>query len=331
MLLTEAEDTLWVASASLKEAQRACALNPDGADGYFLETLGVDKDQREGIRSELREASPEGVDPVVRYIVGHTCGCPYRSLSGKLSRYPIPEPRLPSGNGDLFLEIGCNWGRWCIAASRKGYAPVGIDPSLGAVMAARRVAAQLDVPGRFVVADGRYLPFRAGRFDVVFSYSVLQHFSKDNAKLALAEVARVLKNGGASLIQMPNRFGVRSLQHQIRAAFREETGFDIRYWTLPELRRVFSELIGLSSIQVDGYFGLGIQPRDKDLLPAQYRLVVNCSEALRTLSRTLPWMKYFADSVYVTSVRQRQEHLSDPVLPQSKMESPLQHRPGAMG
>ena len=43
---------------------------------------------------------------------------------------------LPRGP---LLDIGCSWGRWSLAAARKGYSVVGIDPSLGAVMAARRI------------------------------------------------------------------------------------------------------------------------------------------------------------------------------------------------
>jgi cyclopropane fatty-acyl-phospholipid synthase-like methyltransferase len=42
------------------------------------------------------------------------------------------------GAGKLLLDIGCSWGRWSISAARNGWCVVGIDPSLGAIMAARR-------------------------------------------------------------------------------------------------------------------------------------------------------------------------------------------------
>ena len=39
--------------------------------------------------------------------------------------------------GTRLLDIGCSWGRWSLAAAARGYDAVGIDPSLGAIMAAR--------------------------------------------------------------------------------------------------------------------------------------------------------------------------------------------------
>ena len=71
-----------------------------------------------------------GIDPYVQDIIVGTCGNLYKPLSGSLSRYPIPELRLPQGQGEHLLDVGCNWGRWSISAARNGYQPVGIDPSL---------------------------------------------------------------------------------------------------------------------------------------------------------------------------------------------------------
>ncbi len=303
MLRSDGERTHGDADASLKQGWLAQESGAGAGDDYFLESVGVSEGQRAKIRREIESRPSDGIDPVVRYSVGHTCGLLYDSAVGNLSAYPIPEVRLPPGNGELLLDIGCGWGRWSIAAGRKGYSPVGVDPSLGWVLTAQRVASKLGLPGKFVVADGRYLPFRAGLFDVAFSFGVLQHFSKDNVKLALGEVARVLKDGGTSLVQLVNRCGLRSLQHQIRRGFREGRNFEVRYWTVPEIRKTFFQLIGPSSVSVDSFFGLGIQPQDKPLMPRKYRLVVNCSEALRTLSESMRWMTYFADSVYIQSVR----------------------------
>jgi ubiquinone/menaquinone biosynthesis C-methylase UbiE len=54
----------------------------------------------------------------------------------------------------------------------------------------------------YVVGDARYLPFRDTIFDQVFSYSVLQHLAKSDVERVLDDVARVLKTGESSLIQM---------------------------------------------------------------------------------------------------------------------------------
>ena len=82
----------------------------------------------------------------------------YKDLVGNLRGYPIPAIGLPAAKGERLLDIGCNWGRWTIAAARKGYRVTGMDPDLGAVLAARRVAEQLGVNAEFVVADVKVSP-----------------------------------------------------------------------------------------------------------------------------------------------------------------------------
>lgn len=242
---------------------------------------------------------PGGIDPFVQNIIAATNGLLYIRLVGKLADYPIPYLRLPPGGGKRFLEIGCNWGRWCVPAARMGYCPVGIDPSLKGIRAARHVAQQLGIEAHYVVADGRYLPFASGTFDQIFSYSVLQHLSKENARLTLREVARTLHSAGSFLVQMPNCFGIRCLYHQARRGFREGCDFDVRYWTPRELVSTFRSIFGSARILVDGFFSLNPQISDVNFLPWQYRAVVYASEALRRISGTLSPLTYVADSLYV--------------------------------
>ena len=295
LLVDDASQTHGAAYASLR------ARREDGP--YFVDSLGCTPEERDAIRREIAAGGPSKVDPVISYMVAQTNGLLYRPVIGKLSRYPIPELRLDDGDGRLFLDIGCNWGRWSIAAARKGYRVVGIDPSLGAVAAARRLAERLEIDACYIVADARYLPFPDASFDIVFSYSVLQHFAKENVKVALREIARMIEPAGTSFIQMPNAFGIRSLQHQVMRGFRPARDFEIRYWTPRELLRTFETLIGPTDLSADGYFGLGIQPTDVDLLPFKYRVVVRASEKLRTASLKARWMARFADSVYLKSLR----------------------------
>jgi SAM-dependent methyltransferase len=243
------------------------------------------------------------VDPYVQTAVAGTNGLMYVSLVGRLSEYPIPTLNLPPAAGATLLDIGCNWGRWCIAAGRLGYSPVGIDPSLEAVQAARRVAAQLGVPARFVVGDGRFLPFRDGLFDVTFSYSVLQHFSGPDLRATLAQVRRVLHPGGRSLIQMANALGLRCLYHQLRRRFREPADFDVRYWTPWQLLGTFRELVGPSELAVDGVLTLNPQASEAHLLPWRFRAVVGLSMWWRRLAARFPLLARVADSLYVTSCK----------------------------
>jgi SAM-dependent methyltransferase/uncharacterized protein YbaR (Trm112 family) len=259
----------------------------------------------------LRELPPFGVtptgmivDPWVNEAIGATNGMLYLPVQGKLKEYPIPAIRLPRGNGQLLLEIGCSWGRWCVAAARAGYRPVGIDPSLNGVLAARRVTRQLGVDASFAVADGRYLPFRDGTFDQVFSYSVLQHLSKQDVCEILSDVSRVLRPGGRSLIQMANMFGIRCLYHQARRGFRTTRGFEVRYWPPGELKATFSRLIGPSKLSIDGFFSLDPQLSDLRFFPVQYKAIVYASELLRRVGLAVPALKLVADSLYVDSVKE---------------------------
>jgi len=250
-------------------------------------------------------ATPTGleIDPWVNDAIPATNGLLYLPVQGRLKEYPIPAIRLPRGEGKLLLEIGCSWGRWCVAAAQAGYHPVGIDPSLKGVLAARRVTRQLGIDACFAVADGRYLPFRSGTFDQVFSYSVLQHLSKADVREILIDVSRVLRPGGRSLIQMANMFGVRCLYHQARRGFRATHGFEVRYWSPRELKETFARLIGPSELSIDGFFSLNPQVSDLRFFPARYKAVVYASEALRHAGGAVPALQLVADSLYVDSMR----------------------------
>src|SRR5665213_3496574 len=108
------------------------------------------------------------MDPAISYLIGATCGWGYVDRIGKDVAYPIPRIPVDDGAGRLLLDIGCSWGRGSIAAARKGWRGGGIDPSLGAIMAARRAFRdQPDV--MFVCGDARFLPFKKEAFECVFS------------------------------------------------------------------------------------------------------------------------------------------------------------------
>ena len=245
------------------------------------------------------------VDPVVQELIAATCGRHYRGLVNRLPSYPIPQLRLPPGEGRLFLEVGCNWGRWCVAAARQGYVPVGVDPSLRAIQAARRVARQLGVEAFYVVADARRLPFRDASFPTAFSYSVFQHFAKPDALASFDELGRVLEPGGTALVQMANVYGLRSMLNQARERrWREPRAlFDVRYWSPRELREELERRVGPTDLTVDGFLTLNPQPTDLELLPRRYRALVRTSEALRSLAGAVPPLTYAADSLYALSRR----------------------------
>lgn len=264
--------------------------------------------------SELQSENPSPMndygqinelDGFVQGEIPYTSGTLYYSVHKKLTRYPIPVLRLEQGNGERLLDIGCNWGRWSIAAAWKGYKPIGIDPSLDAILAAKRVSKHLGAETNFVVGDARFLPFANDSFDVVFSYGVFQHFSKDNVRTSLDEAVRVLIQNGKALFQMPNKYGVRSFYNQWRRGFTEGENFDVRYWTPSELMKTFEERFGETRMTSDCFFGLGLQKSDADLFPLPYKIAIHSSEILRKISKTLSPITKIADSVYLECENQK--------------------------
>lgn len=260
-------------------------------------------DQSKGLRPLRQGTSTTDVDWFVQDQVAATSGYLYEPLRGRLNKYPIPDIRLTSSEGARLLDIGCNWGRWCIAAALKGYRPVGIDPSLDACLAARRVAHHFGIELDVVVGDARFLPFRTESFQTAFSYSVLQHFSRPDALQAIQEIRRVIASGGQSLIQMANKFGARSGYHQARRRFRQAREFEVRYWSPRQLTSTFNQHIGPSSLEIDAFLGLGSQAADFSLMPVRFKIVIGASELGRLMGRVLPPLRWIADSLYVRSVR----------------------------
>jgi 2-polyprenyl-3-methyl-5-hydroxy-6-metoxy-1,4-benzoquinol methylase/uncharacterized protein YbaR (Trm112 family) len=246
-------------------------------------------------------ADASRVDAVVQDLVAATNSNLYQPLVGQLRDYPIPLfPMVPVRPGQRLLDIGCGWGRWCVAASRAGFLPVGVDPSLESVLAAKRVAARLGAEACFAVADSRYLPFPPATFDAAFSYSVLQHFADEDVCATLRALAGVMKPGSSTKLHMLNRYGLRSLQVQLQRSFRPATGFETRYWSPRELRTQFSALLGPSELELDGFF---VQARyeDRHLFRPHHRVIVEISHALALMTKGLPWMKNVADNLFVVS------------------------------
>lgn len=274
MLLDDVRQTHWGATSSIEQSQAAAPV----------------------------EAIPDAdVHAFVREAIGATCGNLYAHLQGHLPRLPIPNIPFDISPGARMLDIGCHWGRWCISAARRGGRVIGIDPYLPAVRVAKRVAQSFGVPASFVVGDGRYLPFAPGSFDVVHSFSVLQHFSEEDVARCAREIGRVLVEGGEANVQMAQRFGVLNLLQQARRGFRTPAKFEVRYWRGSDLLTVFREGVGRASLAPDAFLSLNAQGADVDLLRPHHRWIVSLSACLRRAALAWPPLTQAADSVYVVA------------------------------
>jgi len=286
---------LKVAEASLRAAET-------GVGGpFYLDTLGsLSATEKSIVEQELYRGV--AIDPVISWRVLATSGYGYSSLRGKLKSYPIPEIKLdPTNHGQWLLDVGCNWGRWSLSAARKGWCVVGIDPSLGALMAARRMAAAEETKIAVVCGDARFMPFKAGAFDAVFSYSVLQHFDDPDLHAALAEIARVMAKSGVSKIQMAHRGGIMSTYHRTRSGHINTDRFSVRYLSWQSLQDAFEKTIGPTILRAEAFGGLGLLYSDRNIVSPWARFVITISEAMKRAARILPPLRYVSDSVLVES------------------------------
>jgi len=120
--------------------------------------------------------------------------------------------RLGLAPGDRVLDLGCGGGRHAFEASRRGADVVALDRSgtetadVATMLGAMRLAgeAPLDALGTAVTGDAFALPFPDATFDHVVAAEVLEHLGDDEA--AMAELARVLRPGGAMAVTVPRWF-----------------------------------------------------------------------------------------------------------------------------
>jgi len=294
-LLGDKEQTIGIASASLQAAEN------DVGGPFYFETLGIPKDQQQEVIRNWSEKAK--VDPVISRLLVATCGLGYTNMVGKLTDYPIPDIPIDHGAGELLLDVGSNWCRWSVSAARKGWRVIAIDPSLGALMAARRAFAKEGLDISYVCGDARFLPFKENAFKCVFSYSVFQHLSETDASVAISEVARILRQDGFSKIQMAHKGGLRSTYIRTRADYKDGGIFRVRYWSLDAMRRVFQSRVGPTRLVAEAFGGLGLLTEDRRLVSARAKALIAASQVMKRLSRLLAPLILLADSVYVISTK----------------------------
>lgn len=115
-----------------------------------------------------------------------------------LSRYSFAA-RLARGR--RVLDVACGTGYGTAELSRVAQLAVGIDVAADAVTAA---SSQYRSPNlSFLVGDARQLPFKAGTFDLLVAFEVIEHLQDWNR--LLEEARRLLAPGGQFVVSTPNR------------------------------------------------------------------------------------------------------------------------------
>ena len=93
------------------------------------------------------------------------------------------------------LDAGCGGGGMPLSLAEEARLVVGIDPAERFQDAGVRLGRERSLGNlHFALADGMYLPFANGTFDLVLSHAVIEHVA--DAPLYLRECARVLTSRG---------------------------------------------------------------------------------------------------------------------------------------
>lgn len=110
--------------------------------------------------------------------------------------------------GKVLVDVSCGRGKLAAFARKMGLRTIGLDFSLSALKAARKLDPQLDL----IVSDGEHIALKAKCADYVTHIGNLEHYQ--NPDLGVQEVARILKPEGTAIILLPNGFSlVGNIQH----------------------------------------------------------------------------------------------------------------------
>jgi SAM-dependent methyltransferase len=109
------------------------------------------------------------------------------------------------------LDVGCGEGRFCRMLAARGARTVGLDPTAQLIATARARDAG---GGAYVRGIAERLPFCGDAFDLAVSYITLVDIA--GYRDAIAEMARVLRPGGALLVANVNFVSASTVQGWVR-------------------------------------------------------------------------------------------------------------------
>jgi SAM-dependent methyltransferase len=111
--------------------------------------------------------------------------------------------RCAAGRQLAVLDIGCGPGLFLEEAVRRGHTVYGIDLSEQMVSAANaRLGNSISYRTPCRQGDAENLPFASGSMDLILCLGVLPYLRSDST--AVAEMVRVLKDGGCCIVVLPN-------------------------------------------------------------------------------------------------------------------------------
>lgn len=150
------------------------------------------------------------------------------------------------------LENGCGVGMYVQRLASHAGRVTGLEYDYPRAQQARQLADRL-ANAQILCAAGENLPFPSGSFDLILSHEVLEHVLDD--RIAVSEMARVLRPGGRMVIFVPNRgypfethgiywresyrFGNIPLVNYLPRRQRDRLAPHVRIYTVNDLERLF--------------------------------------------------------------------------------------------
>ncbi len=254
---------------------------------------------------------PAGYDSKIPWIVQQqisaTNGIHYMNRVGKLKEYPVYElPVPPVSNNGLFLDIGNGWGRWLIAAANKGYLPIGIDIRLEFAVTARQVMKDMGKHGYTVVADLENIPFQNDIFDLIWSFSVIQHTHYDRLTNCLSHINRLLSKDGFTYLEFPNRNGIHNRMGNVQEMDKTKDDYNswcVRYYTPQQYKEIFNKYLDKFSYDNHSFLGIGVLKDDLKYVSFKTKLMCMASLAGSALTHVIPGLKNISDSLYIRAFK----------------------------
>lgn len=148
--------------------------------------------------------------------------------------------KFPISPGERVLDIGCGAGRHAFELYRRGARVVAADLDSGelgpvsGMFAAMRAEEDIQPHGGAVAlnADMTNMPFPDNSFDKVIASEILEHVPND--RLAMAEIARILRPGGIAAVTVPTWFPER-ICWALSDEYHNNPGGHVRIFTKREL------------------------------------------------------------------------------------------------
>lgn len=242
----------------------------------------------------------------VQMQIAATNGKQYVDRVGKLKGYPQYElPVKPVSEG-VMLDIGPGWGRWLVSGSRKGYIPIGADLRLEFCRSSLQTMKDHGVAGYAVAADLKELPFAEGVFDLIWSFSVIQHTHRSRLVSCLHGIRRILKPGGYTKLEFPNSEGFRNSRGPAKISSAKSDDYNswvVRYYSIDEYRVLFQSIFKNFRYSVHSFLGIGVLKEDIRYVNGKNKLLCMVSRALTNLCRLIPTLIQKADSIYIRAYK----------------------------